>query len=439
MSFTAATSYLLGTINETISRRHLGGLERMEMLLREIGDPHRAYPTLHVGGTSGKGSTATMLAATLTAAGHRCGLHVKPHLASMTERIRLDGIPIAESNFATLLEEIRPALDRVATEYGRPTYYETLLALAFLAFARAEVDCAVIEVGLGGRLDGTNLILPEVSIITNVGRDHTEILGETPAEIATEKAGIIKASVPIITDAVGAAREVIAQRAQALAAPLFIVDQWTEVTEEAEDVRGQRFRVATKTATYAIVTRAIGAFQRRNAATAILALEQISPRLRPDVNAVEQGFADLVLPGRMEYLSAHPPLLIDVAHNPEKMAALVGSVRRLFPERRVHAVVAISESKEVEAMLASLAELPGSFMATEFAVPGRRSIRADRLALFYPAKERRIRVVADPLEAVSVARRTATSTDLILVTGSTVIVGLVREWWRTTMQAGSSL
>ena len=168
-------------------------LDRIRAFLAALGNPQDAYPTIHVAGTSGKGSTSTMIAAALQASGKRTGLHTKPHLASVTERARIDGIAISEDAFGELLGEMQAAVDRVSFEHGRPTYYETLLALAFLWFARSDVDVAVIEAGVGGTLDGTNVLRPRVSVITNVALDHTDILGETVEEIARDKAGIAKA------------------------------------------------------------------------------------------------------------------------------------------------------------------------------------------------------------------------------------------------------
>ena len=200
MTFQAAQSYLLGLINENASRRMPNRLDRIDAFLDALGNPHREYPTLHVAGTSGKGSTSTMLAAVLQASGRRTGLHTKPHLASVTERARVNGIPIPEDAFGDLIGEMLTAVDRVAYEHGKPTYYETLLALAFLWFARCEVDVAVIEAGLGGTLDGTNVLRPKVSIITNVGLDHTDVLGDTLEDIARDKAGIAKEGVPLVSD-----------------------------------------------------------------------------------------------------------------------------------------------------------------------------------------------------------------------------------------------
>ena len=198
MTFTSAQAYLLGLINEYVSRRSPNRLDRIRAFVHELGDPHLRYPTIHVAGTSGKGSTATMLAAALQASGKRVGLHTKPHLVSVTERIRLDGVPIAADAFADVLDEMMPAIDRVGAEHGRPTYYETLLALAFVAFARERVDAAVIEAGIGGRLDGTNVLNPEVAIITNVSLDHMDVLGDTREAIAAEKLAVVKPGTTVV-------------------------------------------------------------------------------------------------------------------------------------------------------------------------------------------------------------------------------------------------
>ncbi|MEA2665111.1 MAG: dihydrofolate synthase / dihydropteroate synthase, partial [Candidatus Eremiobacteraeota bacterium] len=184
MTFQAAQSYLLGLINEHASRRMANRLDRFHAFLEALGNPQDRYPTIQVAGTSGKGSTSTMLAAALQAAGKRTGLHTKPHLSSVTERARIDGLPIPEEAFGELIGEMKAAVDRVGYEHGRPTYYEMLLALAFLWFARQNVDVAVIEAGVGGLLDGTNVLRPNVGVITNVALDHTDILGDTVEEIA---------------------------------------------------------------------------------------------------------------------------------------------------------------------------------------------------------------------------------------------------------------
>jgi dihydrofolate synthase/folylpolyglutamate synthase len=429
MTYAEASNYLLGTINETVSRRNPYRLERMRTFLRHLGDPHLAYPTLHVGGTSGKGSTATMLAAALTGSGKRTGLHTKPHLSSMTERARIDGTAIPEDVFAGLLEEMLPAIERTTREHERPSYYETLLALAFTYFARERVEAAVIEVGVGGQLDGTNLIAPEVSVITNVGLDHTEILGDTVDLIARDKAGIAKRGVPLVSDAVGAARDVIERACERASAPFFAVADETAIEQLPSEPYGQSFAVTTRDATYELALPVLGRFQQRNAATAIVALERLRPGLRPAPADVVRSFSQLVLPGRMEFFPGFPSIVFDVAHNPDKAASLAAALRETFADRRFAFVVAISESKDAAAVLRPWLELPATFVFTTFETPGRSAERPQRLANIAEAHGVSARAISDPIEALSVVRRQAESSHVVVVTGSTFHAGVLRDWW----------
>jgi dihydrofolate synthase/folylpolyglutamate synthase len=429
MTFREASEYLLGAMNETASRRNPQRLERMAALLRNLGDPHLAYPTIHVGGTSGKGSTCTMIAAALTAAGRVTGLHTKPHLSSMTERARVDGRAVAEEDFARLLDEMMPALQTTAREFGRPSYYETLLALAFAYFREAAVEVAVIEVGVGGMLDGTNLVHPETSIITNVGLDHTEILGETVELIARDKAGIAKAGVPLISDASGGARAVIEAACARAGAPFLAVSERAVITTRAGQRYGQSFDVTTADATYALDLPVLGRFQQRNAATAIVALETLRAGLRPAPADVERGLANLVIPGRMEFFPAHPAVVFDVAHNPDKARGLAEALRETFPGRRFTFVVAVSDEKDALGVLTPLFELPSSYIFTAFELPGRVSMRPTRLANMAEQRGFSARAISEPVEALAIARRNADGGDLVVVTGSTFVVGTLRDWW----------
>jgi dihydrofolate synthase/folylpolyglutamate synthase len=395
MTFESATDYLLGTINETASRRNPLRLDRMQAFLRELGDPHLRYPTIHVGGTSGKGSTSTMIATALTASGKKTGLHTKPHLSSMTERARIDGTAISEDGFAELLGEMMPAIEATAREFERPSYYETLLALAFVFFARREVDVAVIEVGLGGRLDGTNLVQPEVSIITNVGLDHTEVLGNTVQEIAADKAGIAKRGVPLVSFATGAARAVIEEACSVAGAPFFGVAEHASIGTRPSEPYGQSFAVTTELGAYELSLPILGGFQQLNAATSIVALERLSPELRPAIADVERGFAQL----------------------------------ETFPDRRFVFVVGIGESKDAPNVLEPFFGLPASFVFTQFETPGRTSARPQRLANIAERAGFLARTIGDPVDALAIARRSADGAHVVVVTGSTFVTGLLREWW----------
>jgi dihydrofolate synthase/folylpolyglutamate synthase len=411
-SYAEAQAYLLGTIDETVSRRTSYKLDRMRTFLRELGDPHRAYPTVHVGGTSGKGSTCTMIARALQEVGKRTGLHTKPHLHSTTERARIDGAPIGPERFAALLDAMMPAIERTVAQCGRPTYYETLLGLAFKYFADERADVAVIEVGLGGRLDGTNVIEPVVAAITSIGYDHTDVLGTTLEAIAFEKAGIAKPGVPLVLASVPpAARAVVERYAGEVGAPIVYVSDAAR-------------RIAAR-----LSLQVIGIFQRENAATAMTVLEQLGDELRPSREEIARAFGEVTLPGRMELFSGHPSVVFDIAHNVEKAASLVASLRETFPSHRIHYVVAIGESKDARRILETLAGLPSTFTFTSFVAAGRRAMRPQRLAAIAQSFGGWGRAISDPVEALTVARRLAAADDVVVVTGSTFVVAGLREWY----------
>jgi dihydrofolate synthase / folylpolyglutamate synthase len=431
MDFEAAQTYLLATINETVSRRMPYRLERMRAFLHELGDPQTQYPTVQVGGTSGKGSTSTMIAAALARSGKRTGLHTKPHLRSMTERARVDGVAVSEERFAALLEEMMPAIERTAQAHGRPTYYETLLGLTLLYFAQEHVDIAVVEVGLGGRLDGTNVIVPVVAAITSVGLDHTDVLGDSIEGIAREKAGIAKSGIPLVVAVEDeAAFGVIADEARKAGAPL--VDARSEAIP-IDNVRIEReaqgFDVVTPHARYSIVTRMLGGFQRRNAATAIVTMETLPEPLRPSREAIEGALADLLIPGRMEVYPGHPTLVFDIAHNVEKADQLVRSLRERYEDRHFTFVVAIGASKDAAEILRTFSTLPSNFVFTSFEIAGREATKPMRLMRIAESIGAWGRCVGDPVEALSIARRSAAANDVIVVTGSTFLVATLREWW----------
>lgn len=431
MDFSQAQSYLLGTLNETASRREPYRLDRMREFLRELGDPQEQYPVLHIGGTSGKGSTSTMLASILTASGKRVGLHTKPHMRSMTERARIDGVPVAEDRFAGIMDDMMPAIERITQRFSRPSYYETLLALAFLYFAQEHVDAAVIEVGVGGKLDGTNVLKrPRVSVITNVGLDHTDILGETVEEIAADKAGIARAGVPLVSavDHPGA-RAVIEAHCRQAGAPFLSVLDLTQIEARPSPPFAQAFALATPHARYEITLPVLGTFQQRNAATAILALEQLDDDLRPSVEAVERGLSRFNLAGRMEYFPSHPGVLFDIAHNPDKASYLVDSLKSAFPDRRFHCIIAVGESKDAHEILDAFTDLPASYIFTSFETQGRTATKPQRLLSIAESLGMSGRAVADPAEALNIARRNASADDIIVITGSTFVVAELREWW----------
>ena len=419
LTYRDAERYLLSTINERVSRSQPYRLERMVGFLAELGDPQRRYPTIHVGGTSGKGSTCTLLANVLQAAGHRTGLHVKPHLQSMTERACIDGVDISEDDFAATLASMMPAIERAAARGERPSYYETLLALAFRHFADRSVDIAVIEVGLGGRLDGTNVLAPLVTAITSIGYDHTEVLGDTLELIAAEKAGIAKPGVPMVANIDDdAARHVVMQTCAKIGAPFI-------------DVRAER------ASPYVHELHLDGAFQRENAKTALAILSVLSAALTPDGQAIARGFATTRIAGRMERFATQPMTILDIAHNEQKARALAAAVREIgAPKIRV--VLSIAESKDAAEIVAALCDVADEFFCTAFhSQPGRAPLSPELLAGFVRARGGNADVIEDPLQAFAMARQRSGIDDLILVTGSTLLVATLRSVVRESEHANS--
>ncbi|MBV8581730.1 MAG: bifunctional folylpolyglutamate synthase/dihydrofolate synthase [Candidatus Eremiobacteraeota bacterium] len=440
MTFQSAQGYLLGLINENASRRMPNRLDRIRAFLDALGNPQDRYPTIHVAGTSGKGSTATMMATALEAAGKRTGLHTKPHLSSVTERARIDGIAIGEHAFGDLIGEMMEAVERVSFEHGRPTYYETLLALAFVWFARENVDVAVIEAGVGGKLDGTNVLRPRVAVITNVALDHTEILGDTVEKIAADKAGIAKPGIPLVSFARDpGARHVIEEACAAVGAPFVSVADTATIEPRRGELYGQSFGVVTPDDRYEISLPVLGDFQQENAATAIRALEQLGPDLRPTREQIEAGFARTVIPGRMEFFPSHPGVVFDVAHNPDKSAHLAHALAETFPGRRFTFVMAIGESKDAQHVIEAFIPLHGTFVFTSFEAAGRPASRPQRLASIAEGLGAWGRAIYDPVEAFSVARRNADADEIVVVTGSTFVVAELRAWWMANVQSNSNV
>ena len=408
----------------------------MRLLLHLIDDPQEQLRCIHVGGTAGKGSTATMCAAIMTAAGYKVGLHTKPHLRSVTERAKIDGVPIAEERFAELIARLRPVAEHMGEiDLGRPSYFELLVALSFLWFYEENVDLAVIEVGIGGKLDGTNVMTPLVSVLTNVGLDHTDVLGETVEAIAKDKAGIIKPLVPVVTAAENLqALAIIREAATTARSPLSVVSEDALIeARDAGTAYAQGLHVQTKRRSYDAVLPVLGSFQRTNAATAILACEASEDALPFSSADVTRGLESVLLPGRMEFYPSRPCLLFDVAHSVDKARALSLGLKEHFADRRLVFVIAVAENKDAAGMLDQWADLPAQFIFTTFDVSHREAVHAQTLALIAQQRGLTARAVEDPVDALSVARRIAGSADLVVVTGSTFVVATLRQWFSENM------
>ncbi len=389
-------------------------LERMRAALALRGHPERAFPALHIAGTNGKGSTAAMVESVLRASGRRTGLYTSPHLIDFPERIRAGGRTIPRDAIAALVAELRATLE--AHDLAL-THFEVATLLAFEWFARIGIDVGVIEVGLGGRLDATNLVVPVATAITSIAYDHEEWLGHDLTAIAREKAGIVKAGVPL---AVGRlppdAAAVVEARATELGAPVLHAGRDGVLTSGAQ---GVDFRAPGVHWTGLDVALP-GAFQRDNAEVALTLLASARATLPCDEAQVRTGLATARWPGRLTLVTgAHPPVLLDGAHNPAGVAALRAELPAWLDGRRLVLVFAVMADKAWRAMLADLVPCASEAIATQV---GRRGLDPTTIAAAL-ADRVPTRAIVDPHAAVTAGLEAAGTDGIVLVTGSLFLVG----------------
>ena len=352
---------------------HKPGLARTRALLAALGDPHKQLRFVHVAGTNGKGSTAAMLDSCLRCAGYKVGLFTSPYIIRFNERVQVNGAPIPDGDLVRLVEQVRPA----AAMADVPTEFELITALGMLYFAQQHCDIVVLEVGLGGALDSTNVIdPPECAVITALGMDHVKELGPTLADIAAAKAGIVKPGSPVVS--YGGAPEadrVIAAAAAAQNAPLTVAD-FSKLTLRAAGLDGQTFDYDGLAE---LTLPLLAGYQPRNAAVAIEALRALRGRgwQVPD-SAIRQGLAQVRWPGRFELLRREPPFLLDGSHNAHGMRATVESLRARFPGEKFVFLVSIMADKDVDEMLRLLLPLAKGFVTVT--APSPRAIPAAELA-----------------------------------------------------------
>ena len=349
------------------------GLSRTRHLLAALGNPEQNLKFVHIAGTNGKGSTAACIAACLQAAGCRVGLYTSPYINRFNERMQVDGVPIPDDMLEALVEEIRPAADAMA---DAPTEFELITALGFLYFAREGCDIVVLEVGLGGALDSTNVIdPPEAAVITALGPDHMEVLGGTMTEIARAKAGIIKGGCPVISyGGVPEADAVIAETCRIADSPLYPVD-FSRLTRHPSPLTGSRFDFDGLTD---LTLPLLGSYQPKNAAVAITALRVLAERgWHVTDKHIRAGLAAVRWPGRFELLRTDPPFILDGSHNPPGMAATAQSLRDRFPGQRFVFLMSVMADKDVDGILTPILPLAERFVTVRAGLP--RAMPAEAL------------------------------------------------------------
>jgi dihydrofolate synthase/folylpolyglutamate synthase len=410
-------------------------LQHMRTLLKRLGEPHQRLRILHVAGSKGKGSTAAMLAAVLGAAGYRTGLFTSPHLAAVEERIQVERQPISPSELAALMAEIRAAAGDLEPEL---TFFEVGTALGFLHFVRRRVDVALVEVGLGGRFDSTNVCRPLVSIVTSISLDHTQVLGDTVEQIAREKAGIIKPGRPTVSGVRGdGPRQVIVDTCRQRGSQLRQIDVDFRYDYEPGLVGASAERAAVAHVhTWRrdwpdLALGLIGEHQAHNAALAVATVEVLGELGLPiDEVAVRRGLAEVQWPARLEVLGRRPLAVLDCAHNVASAQALARALESSFPlepgARRI-LVFAGSSDKNLAGMLQVLAPRFDRIFLTRFRASP-RATPPEELAALLPADRRQVATTIVPaVEAWRQARHEADERDLICVTGSVFLAGELRE------------
>ncbi|GAB4438120.1 MAG: folylpolyglutamate synthase/dihydrofolate synthase family protein [Anaerolineae bacterium] len=408
-------------------------LERINHLLELLGNPHHAFTSIHVGGTSGKGSTSAMIAAILTEAGYTTGLHMSPHLQIINERHQINRHVASTSRLSALFAEMQPAIEQVARDgqFGSPSYFETQVALGFLLFQREAVDVAVVEVGLGGSLDATNVLNSSVAVLTNFGLDHTAILGNTIEQIARDKAGIIKPGQTVVSGIQQqTGRQIVADRCRSQAARLWQIDQNFTYTLP----NGRGFSLSLPGGNFDDLHLGMpGNFQAANAACAVAAVQALPADFSVPEQAVRHGLLNARIPGRVELVQRDPLVILDGAHNPEKMRASREAINQHFPNRRRVTVLALKSDKASADVLAHVLPDTDVLLVTQFRVPGSLWSPQDATELAQQAAELapglRIGIIPDPILAFNEALAQANPDDLIWVTGSFYLVGNVRELW----------
>lgn len=427
MDYRAALEYILSFADyeRTPGARYsaVWDLGRVEALLGHLGNPHLGVRTVHIAGSKGKGSTAAMVASALSAAGYKTGLYTSPHLHALRERIAIDGHPIAEEELAGLVERITPAVEAVHGDSlrGDLTTFEVLTALAFLHFRGEGVDFQVLETGLGGRLDATNVVVPEVCLITSISFDHTETLGTTLAEIAREKAGIIKPGASVVCSPQPAEVEaVIAGACAEKGARLISLGREVTWHKVSADLRGQSLQVKARRK-YDLTIPLLGEHQLENAAAAVAALEVLGV---PE-GAIAQGLATVCWPGRLQVLRQNPLLVVDGAHNAYSARRLREAVEGYFDFDRLIIIIGTSSDKDIAGIVEGLAPLGDEVVVTRSRHP--RATDPSLIVAELAGRGVGAEVAEGVGEAVSRALTKAKSKDLILATGSLFVVAEVIE------------
>ena len=399
-------------------------LRRVEAVLSLLGDPHLGTKTVHVAGTKGKGSTAAMIAQVLITAGYKVGLYTSPHLITLSERIRINNVLISEQEFALLATEIQPLIEKVNKEasFGKLTTFEILTIIAFAYFKKNRVDIQAVEVGLGGRLDATNVARGDVCVITSLSLDHTAVLGNTVAKIAVEKAGIIKpGSIVVNFPQPKEALEVIRETCKKQGATLIQLGEDITWSRTGGNLNQQSLTVASKNQTYDLQIPLIGDYQLENAAAAVAALEALTGiGIKISRGAIVEGLEKVKWPGRLQILQHQPLVVVDGAHNVFSIRRMLETIKNYFEYDRCNVIFGVSSDKDIPGIVRELASFTPHIIVTRSSHP--RSATSSALVEEFSKMGIKPKVVDTVSQGIAETLIVAQKTDLILITGSLFVV-----------------
>ncbi|GKU29989.1 bifunctional folylpolyglutamate synthase/dihydrofolate synthase [Clostridium folliculivorans] len=432
MNYDEAIKY----ITETAKFGSNYGLERTEKLLELLGSPHKKLKAIHIAGTNGKGSTTSMITSILMEAGYKVGMYTSPYIEEFEERIQINKNNIPKSDLAKVVTDVKVAVDEVVRlGYDSPTEFEIITAAMFKYFYDENVDYAVVEVGLGGRLDSTNVVTPILSVITSISFDHMNILGDTLEKIAYEKAGIIKENIPVVVyPLVDEAMKVIEKVASERNAKIYKVNnQWAVITEPKAGNNSQRILITTDEESYNIKLSLLGKHQLLNCTVAIKAIEVLKEiGVSIEKQHVLSALAKVIWSGRMEVMNASPLVVIDGAHNIDGITKLVESINTYFNYDKIKVIVGILADKQVEAMIDKISTIADSAIVT---TP--HNYRAEASTVIKELLDKngvQTEIVEDYRESFIKAFSSSQKEDLILVCGSLYMIGDMRKTIRSVLK-----
>ena len=453
MDYKAALAYIEGFIDYERSpdfsrQARLYNLNRISLLLELLGNPHDRLQVIHIAGSKGKGSTAALIASVLTQAGYKTGLFTSPHLITPRERCRIDGDLISKADVAFYVEKLKPAIETVSTsEFGRVSFFEIYTALAFSYFADKATDFAVIEVGLGGRLDATNVVTPVATVITPIGLEHTAILGETYTEIASEKAEIIKQKCPLALapqhpEARTVFEKVASERNAPIVEPKNLVGRdcsasSSRLVRNADGLPvAQEFDVETDSESYPQLTMPLlGHHQFINATTAVTAIECLKQKgYRVPKTSVYAGFKNVQWQGRIQRIRSSPIVVLDGAHSPASMEVLCSTLRQSFRYDRVTFIVSLMRDKNLTA-IGNIVSQTADFVIATQVLNNPRVMSAEEILDAWENTCEKISACSTPEKAITRALSGASPTDLICITGSLYLVGQALEIFKSNFSA----